>query len=136
MRPQAVVDIATLTGACIIALGDEVAGLFTPSDGLADALAAASRSSGDKVWRMPMEPSYAEQLKSSVADLKNTGGRAGGSITAALFLKEFVKEGVEWAHVDIAGPVWDSKATLPTGFGAALLADWAAAQGSSTTPSS
>lgn len=67
------VDIATLTGACIIALGGEVAGLFTPSDVMADSLAAASKAVGEKVWRMPMEASYAEQLKSSVADMKNTG---------------------------------------------------------------
>jgi leucyl aminopeptidase len=76
-HPQAVVDIATLTGACIIALGGEVAGLFTPSDAMADSLAVASKAVGEKVWRMPMEASYAEQLKSSVADMKNTGaGRA------------------------------------------------------------
>ena len=75
---------------------------------------------------MPMEDSYFEQLKSPVADMKNTGGRAGGSITAALFLKQFINEGVEWAHLDIAGPVWDDKAGLPTGYGAALLAEWAA----------
>lgn len=125
----AIVDIATLTGACIIALGGEVAGLFTPSDDMADSLSAASKAAGEKIWRMPMEASYAEQLKSSVADMKNTGGRAGGSITAALFLKEFIKEGVEWAHLDIAGPVWDEKASLPTGYGAALLAQWATNQG-------
>jgi leucyl aminopeptidase len=71
---QAVVDIATLTGACIIALGGEVAGLFTPSDDMASALSAASNAAGEKLWRMPMEASYAEQLKSSVADMKNTGG--------------------------------------------------------------
>jgi len=75
--PQAIVDIATLTGACIIALGGEVAGLFTPSDDMADALGAASKAVGEKVWRMPMEASYAEQLKSSVADMKNTGERGG-----------------------------------------------------------
>jgi leucyl aminopeptidase len=70
---QAIVDIATLTGACIIALGGEVAGLFTPSDAMAAGLSAASNAAGEKLWRMPMEPSYAEQLKSSVADMKNTG---------------------------------------------------------------
>lgn len=74
---QAVVDIATLTGACIIALGGEVAGMFTPSDDMAAALVAASNAAGEKVWRMPMEASYAEQLKSSVADMKNTGKWAG-----------------------------------------------------------
>jgi leucyl aminopeptidase len=75
---------------------------------------------------MPMEDGYFEQLKSPVADMKNTGSRAGGSITAALFLKQFINEGVEWAHLDIAGPVWDGKSGLPTGYGAALLAEWAA----------
>jgi leucyl aminopeptidase len=76
MCVQAIVDIATLTGACIIALGGEVAGLFTPSDAMAAGLSAASNAAGEKLWRMPMEASYAEQLKSSVADMKNTGEQA------------------------------------------------------------
>jgi len=124
-----IVDAATLTGACIIALGNDIAGLFTPSDSAAAAVEKAAKAAGEKVWRMPFESGYFDQLKSACADMKNTGGRAGGSITAALFLKQFVKEEVEWAHLDIAGPVWDEKAGLPTGFGAATLAEWAAAQG-------
>ncbi|GLC42430.1 hypothetical protein PLESTB_001097800 [Pleodorina starrii] len=124
----AMVDIATLTGACMIALGTSIAGLFTPSDSLAATLTAASRASGEKIWRMPMEDEYFESLKSPVADMKNTGARYGGSISAALFLKQFVKEGVEWAHIDVAGPVWNEKLGLPTGFGAQLLAEWAVAQ--------
>jgi leucyl aminopeptidase len=79
---------------------------------------------------MPLEASYLEMTKSKIADLKNTGGRWGGSITAAVFLKEFVDtEKVEWAHLDIAGPVWDDKSATATGFGAMTLAEWAAAQG-------
>ncbi|EFJ45167.1 hypothetical protein VOLCADRAFT_106122 [Volvox carteri f. nagariensis] len=122
------VDIATLTGACIIALGTSVAGLFTPSDSLAASLTTASKATGEKIWRMPMEEEYWESMKSPVADMKNTGTRYGGSITAALFLKQFVKERVEWAHLDVAGPVWNEKLGLPTGFGAQLLAEWAMAQ--------
>lgn len=125
----AMVDIATLTGACMIALGSDIAGLFTPSDAAAESVSAAAKRAGEKVWRMPMETSYFAQLKSPVADMKNSGGRMGGAITAALFLQKFAREGVEWAHLDIAGPVWDEKEGLPTGFGAALLAEWAAAQG-------
>ncbi|GFH26675.1 cytosol_AP domain-containing protein [Haematococcus lacustris] len=115
-----VVDTATLTGACIIALGGDIAGLFTPSDAMAAALSAAAKTTGEKVWRMPMEPGYWEVMKSPCADMKNAGSRGGGSITAALFLQQYVNEGVEWAHLDIAGPVWDEKAGLPTGYGAAL----------------
>ncbi|KAL6747733.1 cytosol aminopeptidase family, catalytic domain-containing protein [Haematococcus lacustris] len=119
-----IVDTATLTGACIIALGGDIAGLFTPSDAMATALSAAAKTTGEKVWRMPMEPGYWEVMKSPCADMKNAGSRGGGSITAALFLQQYVNEGVEWAHLDIAGPVWDEKAGLPTGYGAALLAEW------------
>lgn len=126
---QAVVDVATLTGACMVALGPEIAGLFTPSDDMAAAVTAAAKSAGEKVWRMPMESNYMKQLDSPIADLKNTGSRLGGAITAALFLKEFINEKVEWAHLDIAGPVWDEKSGTPTGFGALTLAEWAAAQG-------
>ena len=78
---------------------------------------------------MPMRAQYKKGLDSSVADMKNTGPRPGGSITAALFLKEFIEEGVEWAHVDIAGPVFDTKKGLATGFGVTTLANWVAAQG-------
>jgi leucyl aminopeptidase len=78
---------------------------------------------------MPLEAGYFDQLKSPVADMKNTGGRMGGAITAALFLKEFVRDGVAWAHLDVAGPVFDEKAGVATGFGAATLAAWLAEQG-------
>ncbi|KAG2422596.1 hypothetical protein HXX76_015923 [Chlamydomonas incerta] len=123
-----VVDVATLTGACIVALGTQIAGLFTPHDDIAASLTAASKAAGEKIWRMPFENDYFDDLKSPVADMKNTGSRYGGAITAALFLKQFVNEGVEWAHVDVAGPVWNDKLGLPTGYGAALLAEWATAQ--------
>ncbi|KAJ9530097.1 hypothetical protein QJQ45_023390 [Haematococcus lacustris] len=99
-----IVDTATLTGACIIALGGDIAGLFTPSDAMAAALSAAAKTTGEKVWRMPMEPGYWEVMKSPCADMKNAGSRGGGSITAALFLQQYVNEGVEWAHLDIADP--------------------------------
>ncbi|KAG2430377.1 hypothetical protein HYH02_013739 [Chlamydomonas schloesseri] len=125
---KAVVDVATLTGACIVALGTQIAGLFTPSDEMAASLTAASKVAGEKLWRMPFENDYFDDLKSPVADMKNTGSRYGGAITAALFLKQFVNEGVEWAHVDVAGPVWNEKLGLPTGYGAAFLAEWALAQ--------
>ena len=122
---ETVVDIATLTGACMVALGPDVSGMYSPEDSVVEAMKKASKSSGDKVWHMPLEESYLEQLKSPVADYKNTGGRLGGSITAALFLKEFVDtEKVHWSHLDIAGPCWNDKEGGATGHGAALLADF------------
>ncbi len=105
---DAIVDLATLTGACVIALGDDIAGLWSTDDTVANQLTQASEMAGEKIWRMPMEEKYFEGLKSPLADMKNTGPRPGGSITAALFLKQFVKE-TPWAHIDIAGPVWTDK---------------------------
>ncbi|KAE9462579.1 hypothetical protein C3L33_05509, partial [Rhododendron williamsianum] len=101
---EVIVDLATLTGACIVALGPSIAGVFTPSDDLAKEVMAASEASGEKLWRMPLEESYWESMKSGVADMVNTGGRQGGAITAALFLKQFVDEKVQWMHIDMAGP--------------------------------
>lgn len=126
---EAIVDLATLTGACVIALGDDIAGLFTPDDNLAKQLEEASTNAGEKLWRMPMEEKYFEGLKSGIADMKNTGPRPGGSITAALFLKQFVKETPAWAHLDIAGPVWADKENGyngggATGFGVRTLVNW------------
>lgn len=125
---DAIVDLATLTGACIVALGDEIAGLFTPHDALASEIQAAAQTAGEKFWRLPMEEKYFEGLKSGIADMKNTGPRAGGSITAALFLKQFVKE-TPWAHLDVAGPVWTDKENGynnagATGFGVRTLVNW------------
>ncbi|MEP0858392.1 leucyl aminopeptidase [Trichocoleus sp. DQ-U1] len=125
---DAIVDLATLTGACVIALGDDIAGLFTPNDTVAQELLQASEKAGEKLWRMPMEEKYFEGIKSPIADLKNTGPRPGGSITAALFLKQFVQE-TPWAHLDIAGPVWADKEngvnnSGATGYGVRTLVNW------------
>ena len=106
--PQFMVDLATLTGAIIIALGHEHAGMFANDDTLAARLEAAGREAGEKLWRMPLAEAYDEQIKSAIADMKNVGGRPGGSITAAQFLQRFVN-GKPWAHLDIAGMAWSSK---------------------------
>lgn len=119
-----VIDLATLTGACVVALGSSVAGAFTPSDDLANEVMAASQVSGEKIWRMPLEESYWEMMKSGVADMVNTGGRQGGAITAALFLKQYVDEKVQWMHIDIAGPVWSEKKRSATGFGISTMVEW------------
>jgi leucyl aminopeptidase len=129
---DAMVDLATLTGACIVALGDDIGGLWSPDDGLAEQLNQAAQHSGEKFWRMPLEDKYFEGLKSNIADMKNTGPRAGGSITAALFLKQFVKD-TPWAHLDIAGPVWTEKEagynnSGATGFGVRTLVNWVQGQ--------
>jgi leucyl aminopeptidase len=125
---DAIVDLATLTGACVVALGDDIAGLWSPDDALATELLNASEPAGEKLWRMPMEEKYFEGMKSVVADMKNTGPRMGGAITAALFLKQFVKE-TAWAHLDVAGPVWTDKengynGAGATGYGVRLLVNW------------
>jgi leucyl aminopeptidase len=129
LEPDVVVDLATLTGACVVALGEEIAGLWSPSDGLAAALLEAGHQGGEQFWRMPLQASYKEGLKSPVADLKNTGPRPGGSITAALFLQDFVEPKTAWAHLDIAGTVWSDKGrgvdpAGPTGFGVRTLVRW------------
>jgi len=129
---DAIVDLATLTGACIVALGDDIAGLFTEDDDLANALSTAAATAGEKFWRLPMEAKYFEGLKSIVADMKNTGPRPGGSITAALFLKQFVEK-TPWVHLDVAGPVWTEKESGynnpgGTGFGVRTLVEWVKAQ--------
>ncbi len=105
---DAIVDLATLTGACIIALGDDISGLWSPEQSLADAIVAAAELAGENFWQMPLADKYFEGIKSPIADMKNTGPRGGGSITAALFLKQFVKD-TPWAHLDVAGPVWSDK---------------------------
>eukprot|EP00617_Octactis_speculum_P018255 CAMPEP_0185772728 /NCGR_PEP_ID=MMETSP1174-20130828/70446_1 /TAXON_ID=35687 /ORGANISM="Dictyocha speculum, Strain CCMP1381" /LENGTH=525 /DNA_ID=CAMNT_0028459133 /DNA_START=153 /DNA_END=1730 /DNA_ORIENTATION=+ len=123
LEVDAIVDLATLTGACIVALGNGYAGLFSGDDDLAKALEASGEETKDLVWRMPMPASYDEQIKSKIADLQNIGGKGGGAITAALFLKHFVKK-TPWAHIDIAGPVWDDAKGGATGFGVRLMTDW------------
>ncbi|MGI9133715.1 MAG: leucyl aminopeptidase [Rhodoferax sp.] len=106
-KPAAVVDIATLTGACMIALGAVRSGLFASDDALADALAAAGDAAQDLCWRLPLDEDYAEGLKSNFADVANVGGRAGGAVTAAKFLQRFAAK-YPWAHLDIAGTAWKS----------------------------
>ena len=108
-KPAAVIDIATLTGACVIALGAHRSGLFSPDDQLAEALLAAGAAGLDAAWRMPLDEEYDEALKSNFADMGNVGGRAGGAITAAMFLKKFTAK-YPWAHLDIAGTAWKSGA--------------------------
>ena len=121
-----IVDIATLTGACIVALGPDYGAMYTDSDDLLEKLTSSAAAGGEPLWRMPLAPEYNEQLKSPLADLTNLGAPGGGgSITAALFLKEFI--GVEskeamWAHMDIAGPVWNDKKGGATGYGVRTLA--------------
>ena len=132
LEPDAIVDLATLTGACVIALGEEIAGLWSCSDILAGALLEAGQAGGEDLWRMPLRGSYKQGLKSPVADMKNTGPRPGGSITAALFLQDFVTKGLPWAHLDIAGTVWTDKGrgvdpAGATGFGVRTLVNWVAA---------
>uniref|UniRef100_A0A0E0MLZ2 Cytosol aminopeptidase domain-containing protein n=1 Tax=Oryza punctata TaxID=4537 RepID=A0A0E0MLZ2_ORYPU len=119
-----IIDLATLTGYCRIALGPSIAGILTPSDELDKEVAAAYEASGEKFWRLPLEETYWEQMKSSVADMLNTGSPLGGAITAGLFLKQFVDEKVQWMHIDMAGPVWNYKKQQATGFGVSTLVEW------------
>jgi len=102
-KPDLMIDIATLTGACMVALGKGIAGLFGSDDAAAEQVEAAARRAGEKVWRMPVEKDYRAKLDSPIADLKNIGDRYGGAITAALFLAEFTDD-LPWVHLDIAGP--------------------------------
>jgi leucyl aminopeptidase len=123
--PRAIIDLATLTGAIMVALGHEVAGLFSNNDELAQRLGAAGEATGEKVWRMPLGAAYDKLIDSKFADMKNTGGRNGGSITAAQFLQRFVKE-TPWAHIDVAGtamgsPPSDINQSWGSGWGVRLL---------------
>jgi leucyl aminopeptidase len=108
-KPRALIDLATLTGAIIIALGHENAGVFANDDGLANAFLAAARAEGEGAWRMPLSPGYDKALKSRIADIANVGGRPAGAVTAAQFLQRFVREGTPWMHLDIAGVAYVSK---------------------------
>ena len=125
-QPAAIVDLATLTGAIIVALGSEHAGLFSNDDKLSERLTAAGKAVGEAVWRLPLGAEYDKLIDCDAADMKNVGNRGGGSITAAQFLQRFVKEGTPWAHLDIAGVTWSAKdkPTVPKGgtaFGVRLL---------------
>ncbi|KAH9557910.1 hypothetical protein CY35_07G109500 [Sphagnum magellanicum] len=116
LKVNKIVDLATLTGACIVALGTDIGGIFTPSDELAEELSVASTKAGEKFWRMPMEEGYWELMKFNIADFVNTGSRADGCT-------QFVDEKLPWAHLDIAGSVWKDK-TGGTGFAVSTLVEW------------
>lgn len=131
-RPAAIFDLATLTGACVVALGERTAGIMSRHPKLIGRLLKASEKTGERVWELPLWKEYAEQLKSDIADFKNIGSRWGGAITAGCFLAEFVEK-TPWAHIDIAGPVWAEKdhpyePKGATGFGVRLMVrlirDW------------
>ncbi|MEM7690185.1 MAG: leucyl aminopeptidase [Pseudomonadota bacterium] len=124
--PARIVDFATLTGAMIIALGHDHAGVFSNDDTLADQLVSAGKATGDKLWRLPIGPAYDKLIDSPIADIKNVGPRPAGSITAAQFLHRFIQNGTPWAHCDIAGTVWSDKPGHSwdkgaTGWGARLI---------------
>ncbi|MDW8348655.1 MAG: leucyl aminopeptidase [Verrucomicrobiae bacterium] len=128
LKPKLMIDLATLTGACIIALGPKRAGLFTENDLLRDQLSLIGEETGDRVWPLPVGEEFDEMMKSDVATVKNIGGREGGACTGASFLKTWVGE-VPWAHLDIAGPAWITKEEKflhkgATGFGVRLIVEY------------
>jgi leucyl aminopeptidase len=130
-KPTTVIDLATLTGAILISLGHEWAGLFSNNEELAARLQKAGDESGDKLWRMPLAEAFDRLIDSPIADMKNVGPREGGSITAAQFIQRFIENGVKWAHVDMAGKAWSDKAGTTydkgaTGFGVRLLDQYVA----------
>jgi leucyl aminopeptidase len=130
-KPTAIIDLATLTGAILISLGHEWAGLFSNNDDLAAKVQAAGEESGDKLWRMPLAETFDRLIDSPIADMKNVGPREGGSITAAQFIQRFVENDTKWAHVDMAGKAWSDKASATydkgaTGFGVRLLDQYVA----------
>ncbi|MGD9007536.1 MAG: leucyl aminopeptidase [Desulfobacteraceae bacterium] len=128
-KPDVMIDMATLTGACVVALGEKIAGVFSPDDALAQAIVESGNATEERCWRMPLPEDYGKLLKSDVADISNMpASRYGGAITAALFLSEFVGD-TRWAHIDIAGTAYTKKATDycgpgGTGFGVRLICDW------------
>ncbi len=127
-EPQAMVDIATLTGACVVALGHQATGLMGNNEALIEEIRQVGERAGERVWPLPLWDEYRDLLKSEIADIKNTGGRAAGTISAAMFLREFVGS-VPWAHLDIAGTAWAEKAgpfqpVGPTGVGVRLFTEW------------
>jgi leucyl aminopeptidase len=130
-KPAAVIDLATLTGAILISLGHEWAGLFSNNDELASNLLGAAADSGDKLWRMPLAEPFDRLIDSPIADVKNVGPREGGSITAAQFIQRFIENGMKWAHIDMAGKAWADKPSATyekgaTGFGVRLLDEYVA----------
>jgi leucyl aminopeptidase len=127
---ESIIELSTLTGACMIALGKAVSGVWTDNDDLAKELEDISKTTEEKSWRMPMEKSYNKGLESKIADLSNLGDRYGGAIAAALFLQNFVNKKKPFAHIDIAGPVWDDSLGA-TGYGAKLVTEWVRRSGES-----
>ena len=130
-KPSTIIDLATLTGAILISLGHEWAGLFSNNEELAVELLKAAGESGDKLWRMPLAEPFDRLIDSPIADMKNVGPREGGSITAAQFIQRFIENGVKWAHIDMAGKAWSDKASSTyekgaTGFGVRLLDQYVA----------
>lgn len=130
-KPTTIIDLATLTGAILISLGHEWAGLFSNNDELASQLQRVGEESGDRLWRMPLAEPFDRLIDSPIADMKNVGPREGGSITAAQFIQRFVDQGVRWAHIDMAGKAWSDKPGSTydkgaTGFGVRLLDDYVA----------
>ena len=130
-QPTAIIDLATLTGAILISLGKDYAGLFSNNDKLAESLTKAGIESGDRLWRMPMGESFDRMIDSPIADMKNVGPREGGSITAAQFIQRYIENGTDWAHIDMAGMAWSDKATNTydkgaTGYGVRLLDQYVA----------
>ena len=125
---DSIIELSTLTGACMVSLGKQIAGVWTDNDELASDLESASKATKDSTWRMPMAKEYMEQLESTFADVKNLGTPYGGAITAALFLTKFVSPKKPFAHIDIAGPVWADKEGA-TGFGCKLVVEWVKRQG-------
>ncbi len=127
-KPAEIIDFATLTGACVIALGAQASGLLGTGEDVIKGLEKSGEYTYDRVWRLPLFEEYQEQIKSQIADIKNTGGREAGTITAACFLSRFVDD-IPWAHLDIAGTAWDMKGTDispvgATGAGVRLLIDY------------
>jgi len=130
LKPDVIIDLATLTGACVVALGEDMAGLFSSNDKLAQKLTNAAHETGEELWQLPLFAPYEEHIKSKIADIKNTGQRgSAGTISAALFLKPFVGD-IPWAHLDIAGPSYIERESRPdqpygaTGYGVRLLAKY------------
>jgi leucyl aminopeptidase len=124
-KPRAILDLATLTGAIVAALSEHYAGIFSNNDELAEKIVKAGQATGERLWRFPMGEEYDKDIKSPIADMKNIGGGKAGSITAAQFLQRFIKD-TPWAHLDIAGVVWNDKGTAlsaggATGYGVRLL---------------
>jgi leucyl aminopeptidase len=128
-KPSTIIDLATLTGAILVSLGHEWAGLFSNNEELAAQLIKVGQDSGDKLWRMPLAEPFDRLIDSLIADMKNVGPREGGSITAAQFIQRFVENGVRWAHIDMAGKAWSDKPGTTydkgaTGFGVRLLDEY------------